>query len=170
MKCDLEKHNRRVIRLPGYDYSNAGAYFVTICTWDKECWFGKIIDGEMVLNKAGIMVENVWNDLLNHYSHMQLDQSTIMPNHFHGIIMLHDDVTPAPAASPKRHGLPEIIRGFKTFAARRINEMRHTQGTKLWQRNYYEHIVRNENELHDIRKYIQENPLKWELDRHYPGA
>ncbi len=161
MKNDLYRphHNRRSIRLKGYDYSRAGAYFVTICAQNNgECLFGDIVGGEMVLNDAGRVVQAVWDDLPNHYVGVELDQYVIMPNHFHGIVVLGGPV------GPKRHGLPEIIRGFKTFSSRRINAMRRTPGTRVWQRNYYERIIRDDGSMHRIRKYIADNPLKWELD------
>lgn len=148
---------RRSIRLKGYDYSRAGAYFVTICSQNRECLFGEIADGEMVLNGVGRVVKAVWCDL---------------PNHFHGIIVLSDNVgagfKPAPT-NKKRHGLPEIIRGFKTFSSRRINEMRRTPGVKLWQRNYYERIIRDENEWNRIREYVVGNPVRWDMDRENPS-
>ncbi len=178
MKYDPEKHRRRSIRLKGYDYSQAGAYFVTICTQNRMCLFGDIADGKMVLNDAGCMVADVWNDLPNHYPHVQLDVSVIMPNHFHGIVVLTDtagmDVGAGgvgaglkPAPTGKHHGLPEIVRGFKTFSSRRINQIRNTPGVKLWQRNYWEHIIRNKKELNRIRQYIIDNPQQWEFDRNY---
>ena len=137
----------------------------------------------MVLNSTGRVVENVWNELPEHYQHVELDAFVIMPNHVHGIIVLTTDATVGaglkpvgkiestvgaglkPAPTKKRHALPEIVRALKTFSSRRINEIRNTPGVKLWQRNYYEHIIRNENELNEIRKYIQQNPLKWETDK-----
>jgi len=165
------RHNRRSIRLKGYDYSRSGAYFVTICAQNRVCLFGEIVNGEMTLNDAGLMVKTVWFNLPNHYPNVGLDQYVIMPNHFHGIIELSNNVgaglKPAPT---KRHGLPEIVRGFKTFSSRRINKIHHTPGVKLWQRNYYEHIIRNENELNRIREYIINNPAQWALDRENPNA
>ena len=168
MKFNPDIHHRHSIRLPGYDYSQAGAYFVTICTAGREYMFGEIIDGKVVPNDAGEIVKSVWNELPNHYPHVELDQFVIMPNHFHGIIVLLNTtinvvgagLKPAPTVI-KRHGLPEIIRGFKTFSARRINEINKSSGSKLWQRNYYEHIIRNGYELDRIRHYIFNNPQRW---------
>lgn len=170
MTYNPEIYHRRSVRLKGYDYSQAGAYFVTICTQNRRCMFGDIADGQMALNDAGWMVQAVWDELPNHYADVELDSFIVMPNHVHGIVVLRDMVgagfKPAPT---KRHGLPEIIRGFKTFSSRYINGMRNTPGTKLWQRNYYEHIIRNETELNQIREYIVNNPLQWELDRENPN-
>ena len=161
------------MRLKGYDYSKPGYYFVTVCTQNKKCLFGDIRNRQMALNSAGQVIEKVWDELPEHYQHVELDAFVIMPNHIHGIIVLRPNpiIVGAgfkPAPTKKRHALPEIVRALKTFSSRRINEIRNTPRVKLWQRNYYEHIVRNENELNEIRKYIQENPLKWETDKENP--
>ena len=131
--------------------------------------------GKMALNEYGTIVDAVWDDLPNHYPHVQLDASTIMPNHFHAIIILaHHDMDVGagfkPAPTAKRHALPEIIRGLKTFSSRRINKIRNTTGEKLWQRGFYEHIIRNENELNRTRQYILDNPDKWHMDRENTGV
>ncbi|BCX13327.1 MAG: hypothetical protein KatS3mg067_2265 [Thermosynechococcus sp.] len=169
--------NRRSIRLKGYDYSQAGAYFITICTKDRACLFGEVVDGEMRLNDFGQVVHGVWNNLPNHYAGVEMDAFVVMPNHVHGIVVIVGaGLKPAPTTTaapttttaPTQHGLPEIIRGFKTFSARRINELRSTPGVPVWQRNYYEHIIRNEESLHRIREYIANNPLKWQLDQENP--
>jgi REP element-mobilizing transposase RayT len=160
--------------LPGYDYSKPGAYFVTICVKDHGHLFGSIENSVMRENEFGKIVRECWHDLPNHYPAIQLDALVIMPNHIHGIVVIVDDgnivgagLKLAPtinAKTTKRHGLPEIIRALKTFSARRINEIRKTPGTHVWQRNYYEHIVRNESALHQIRKYIAENPMNWQVN------
>jgi len=174
MKYDPEKHHRRSIRLKGYNYSRAGAYFVTICTQNRKCLFGDIVNGEMVLNEHGKIVESVWNDLPNHYAHIELDCHIVMPNHFHGIVSLTNDVgaiheSPLQMTVSQRRNmiLPKLIGRFKMLTSKRINQTRNTPGAKLWQRNYYEHIVRDENELGRIRQYIMDNPAKWESDRNY---
>ena len=121
------KHRRQLRRLCGYDYSRAGAYFVTTCTHGRTNLFGKIVKHEMRLNVYGRMVQEVWNGLPGHYPHVALDAFVIMPNHIHGIVVLATPVgagfKPAPtpkSASTPRHGLPEIVRAFKTFSARQI--------------------------------------------------
>jgi len=143
----------------------------------------------MRLNNRGGLVQSVWDELPDHYSGVERDAFVMMPNHIHGVILLVDRIgvelnavgaglkpartglrlTTAPRAglkpAPTRHGLAEIIRAFKTFTARRINQLRHMPATPVWQRNYYEHIVRSENELNRIREYIANNPLQWELTR-----
>lgn len=192
MKYDPAKHHRRSIRLQGYDYSQAGAYFITICTWQRECLFGEITDGEMQLNRWGEIVHLHWQNLPKYHHHLELDEFVIMPNHLHGIIVLINNNNnsvgagladmsgqkqttfqqnpPSPMVQPQTQPkkLSEIIRGFKTFSARRINQMRRNCGVPVWQRNYYEHIIRNEESLQHIRQYIINNPLTWELDQLHP--
>ncbi len=179
-------HQRRSIRLKGYDYAQAGAYFITLCTQDRVSLFGEVVEGEMRLNDAGRTVEWTWQDLPNHLPQVTLDAFVVMPKHVHGIIIISDDLgtdslgmgivgadivgagsEPAPA---KRYALPEIVRQLKTFSARRINQLRLTHGTPVWQRNYYEHIIRNEESLHRIRQYIADNPAQWAFDRENPDA
>ena len=183
MPYNPDIHHRRSIRLKGYDYALAGAYFVTIVTQGRVCMFGDITNGVMQLNAAGQIVQAAWDDLPQHYPHMTLDAFVVMPNHVHGVIILMDTnpQTPPPA---KRHGLPEIVRAFKSFSARRINlvgagpvgaglrpaptSAHTTAKTSVWQRNYYEHIIRTESELYRIRDYIAYNPQRWALDKeHY---
>ena len=170
------RYHRRCIRLKGYDYSQAGAYFITICTQDHGHLLGEIKDRQMQINASGAIVQQCWQDLPNHYLGLELDVFEVMPNHLHGILVLDDTRTgynfraglkPAPTgiAVPKPHGLSEIVRGFKTFSARRINRISGSTGVKFWQRSYYEHVIRNEKELNRIREYIIYNPLRWSLDR-----
>jgi putative transposase len=189
MKQEPERQRRRSTRLPGYDYAQAGGYFVTIVTSDRACLFGETLEGEMRLNEYGRVIQLVWNELPGHYSTVECDAFVVMLNHVHAIIILREDkgvgvshvgagLKPARgvAAGPNsaRAGLkpaptlPEIIRAFKTFSARRVNGMRNTPGVPLWQRNYYEHIIRSEDELMRIREYIANNPLQWEMDRENP--
>ncbi len=169
-----DKHRRQSMRLKNYDYSQAGAYFATVCAKGRECLFGEIADSLMWLSPLGKIVQACWDDLPCHYQHVELDASVIMPNHIHGIIVLADPsvvgagLKPAPTVMNKRHTLTEIMRAFKTFSSRRINDLRNTPGTPMWQRNYYEHVIRNEDDLAEIRRYIMGNPLKWELDSENP--
>ena len=131
-------------------------------------------------NQNGLIVAEQWTGLPIHYSNAVLDEFVLMPNHVHGIIRLTDDLPssvgagfkPAltPPQSEPRHGLPEIIRGFKAFSSRGINQLRGTPGASVWQRNYYEHVVRGEGDLDAIRRYILGNPLKWAEDPENPLA
>ena len=129
----------------------------------------------MQLNEYGRIVEWTWRDLPNHGANVQLDAFVIMPNHVHGIIVITDVVVGGvveagsePAPTTKQHALPEIVRQLKTFSARRINRQRGISGVSVWQRNYYEHIIRNAHEMQRIRAYIHNNPTKWALDRDNP--
>jgi len=176
---------RVALRLKGYDYAQSGAYFVTICLQDRLCLFGEVSAGLLVPNQYSALVEQAWNDLPNHYPHVSLDQFVVMPNHIHGIIILTDvgagfnsdvraGLKPAPTAigltpnPPKRHALSEIIRALKTFSARRINEIRQSPGVPVWQRNYYEHVIRSEEDYTRIAEYIIDNPRRWSEDSLHP--
>jgi REP element-mobilizing transposase RayT len=147
---------RRSLRLPGYDYSQAGAYFITACIHNRAMLFGAVIDGDVRLSEMGTIVQQTWDELPTHYHGIDLDAFIVMPNHVHGIIILADQ-------SERRHGIPEIVRGFKTFSARRVNERAGQSGVR-WQRGYYEHVVRNEKALDRIRAYIANNPARWADD------
>ncbi len=162
-------------RLKGFDYSQPGAYFVTICTAQWICLFGEINDDRMVLNPLGEVVQRAWADVPNHYPYVTIDDFIIMPNHVHGIVILLEDrrdrfrnLSLRGSHQEKRHGLSEIIRGFKTWSARRINQIQNTSGTPLWQRSFYDHIIRDDDDLNRIRGYIMENPLTWNQDRNNP--
>ncbi len=156
--------NRKPNRLPGYDYSQDGYYFVTICTEDKREWFGNIKNDAMELNEYGQIALECWHDLPNHYKNIKLDESIIMPNHVHGIVIIESNVGDGLKPSPTRYGLSEVIRGFKTFSSRRINE-KMKYGKKFhWQRSFYDHVIRGEKELMEIQEYIVNNPKKWDMD------
>lgn len=152
-------HHRRSVRLVGYDYSQSGLYFVTVCVKGRECLLGDVVDGVMVLNDYGQVVENAWFDLPNHVSNINLHEFCVMPNHIHGIIEIVDNSSSVP--------LSEIVRQFKTFSARRINLLRDIQNNGLWQRNYYEHIIRSIDSYNKISSYILSNPLNWGDDKFY---
>ncbi len=179
MRYDPQKHHRRSIRLKGYDYTQPGAYFVTLCTQGRAHLFGEVVDGEMRLNEAGLVAEQCWRAIPDHFPHTVLDAYVVMPNHLHGIVWIvvgarHAVPLPTPAVPlptaeqfgrPVPASLPTIIRSFKSAVTNRINALRQTPGASIWQRNYYEHIIRNEDALNRIRTYIQENPLRWARDR-----
>ncbi|MDR3636983.1 MAG: transposase [Isosphaeraceae bacterium] len=147
-------------RLQGYDYSQSGAYFLTLCVNGRSHLFGEVLDATMHLNHFGRIVQTCWTDLSNHYRHISLDAFTVMPNHIHGILFLERGPT-----TEQQHGVPEIVRALKTFSARRINEQRGSRGSSVWQRNYFEHIIRDERALDRIREYILDNPRRWSVDR-----
>lgn len=189
MKFDTDQHHRRSLRLQGYDYAQAGAYFVTICTQNRACLFGEIVDEKMRVNDVGRMVERWWEKLPEKFPATEIDEFIIMPNHLHGIVVL---VGAAPCGRPggvavadasglararlkagHPHGgaptLGDIMSWFKTMTTndylRGVKQRGWTSFPgKLWQRNYYEHIIRDDAALDRIRQYIAENPLRWATD------
>ena len=165
----LGQRRRKSIRLRGYDYRRSGAYFVTMCVKNRVCLFGDVVDGEMHLNAYGEVVQAVWDGLPNHYQHVVLDEFVVMPNHIHAIIVLDRQLSMGDGKPSKRHGLSEIVRAFKTFSARRINELRRCPGVSVWQRNYYDSIVWDDEALGRIRRYIARNPMQWSRDRANPA-
>jgi len=175
--------NRRSIRLKDYNYSQPGAYFVTMVAQNRKRLFGRIENGEIILNEFGKIVERAWMDLTSHYSNVKLDSHIIMPDHFHGIIVIFDPVEAlmqfmnyinalncsnnenrsrefdlSNVKYRRKMTLPLIIGRFKMVSAKRINLLRGTTGVRVWQRDYYERVIRNENELNRIRRYIVNNP------------
>jgi len=172
---DPQHHHRRSIRLAGYDYSQVGAYFVTVCAQGQMCLFGEIRNGEMYLNDVGRIVEQCWNEIPTHFPDVKLDEYVIMPNHVHGILIITDAVgaknfSPLQTSLQTPHGtsktIGSIIHGFKIGVTKWFRQ--YTEIVTVWQRNYYEHIIRNEESLHRIREYIVNNPLQWEFDRENP--
>lgn len=159
---------RRSIRLNGYDYTQEGAYFVTIVTLDRRCIFGNIEGGEMRLSRIGNIVKEIWQSVPLHYPHVTTDYFVIMPNHIHGIIERVGARHAVPHyerfGKPISGSIPTIIRSFKSESTRRRNLYCNTSGAKLWQRNYYEHVIRNETEFQAFYDYIYTNPLNWRND------
>ena len=196
MTYNPNNHHRRSIRLHGYDYSQPGIYFITLCTYNRECLFGEILNGEMRLNEFGKIANQCWLEIPNHFPQTQLDEYIIMPDHIHGIIVLNDFVgvqnvgtknvgakivgakivgaknfSPLPMPTPEQNITPfrspsktigSIIRGFKIGVTKWFRQ--NTDIYVVWQRNFYEHIIRNEDELNRIRQYIIDNPKKWKTD------
>jgi putative transposase len=160
---------RRNIRLRSYDYAREGAYFVTICTYKKQSLFGNVTGSSMRLNTCGEIVESVWKDIPLHYPEVKNEVFIIMPNHVHGVIIIQDlkraGHRPAPT---KKQPLSEIIRAFKSYSSQRVNEQRQLQGIPVWQRSYYEHVIRSEEEFARIGEYILFNATKWTTDRENP--
>ena len=196
-------NNRQSIRLKNYDYSQTGLYFVTVCTQNRECLFGHIINHpvgvgrdrpnlglcnhtilvgrdrpvSMILNKFGIIIKNVWESLHDHHP-VELDAFQIMPNHIHFILRIVSGASRhivsgasrrAPTIITPTYTLGFIVGMFKTGCTVQINRLRNTPGQKIFQRNYYEHIIRNEHRLHKIRQYIKNNPIIWNIDINNPS-
>ena len=180
--CIQPRHNRRSIRLKEYDYSQPGWYFITICSQNRDTLFGDVIDGKMVLNDAGEIVNMEWQKTAEIRKNIIIDQYAIMPNHLHGIIGIVDEedipgkgtMHRAPTieqyGKPTSNSIPTIIRGFKSAVTKKINIKNNTPGAPVWQRNYYERIIRDDPELNRIRKYINENPFKWQIDKYFSNA
>ena len=174
MSYSPDKRPRRNLRLTGYDYAQAGAYFVTICAQGRECLFGDVIDNEMALSDAGKMVSQWLMELPSKFPSLVVDSYIVMPNHLHIIIRILDTNTPvghqdAPTGAP----LPQVIQWFKTMTTNEyIRRVRQGHWPpfpgKLWQRNYYERVIHNDVELNAVRQYIAGNPAKWNQDTENP--
>jgi len=166
--------NRRSIRLKEYDYSQAGAYFITVCTFNRRCLFGKVVDAAVQLNAVGEIVSSEWLRSAEMRAEVMLDVFVVMPNHVHGIIFIDGSVNTAltlPRADANRAGphlVGTIINGFKAAATRRIRALNGIAQEPVWQRDYYEHIIRNERRPDAIREYIANNPANWANDRENP--
>jgi putative transposase len=180
-----ELHHRRSLRLRGYDYASPGAYFVTVCARDRSCLFGEVLNGAMICNALGGVVADAWDALTDHYPRLTLDAFVVMPNHVHGIMIIRQatrpdrrgdacvapttaDANPRPAG-PARGSVGAIVGSLKSAAAQHINGLRGTPGARIWQRGYYERIIRNEGELNRIRQYVAGNPRHWPEDAENPG-
>lgn len=174
-------HHRRSLRYKDYDYRTVGAYLVTIVTANRENLFGEVIDGSVHLNRLGQMVQGSWEAIPDHFPAVELDEFVVMPNHFHGIVLIMD----APQAPPLTENAPKhnnnepigtqsgslgaIVQYFKSVTSRRVNRIRAIPDGLVWQRNYHDRIIRNENELNQKREYIFNNPLQWSLDEENPA-
>ena len=170
--------SRRSIRLKSYDYSADGAYFITVCVRNRECLLGEINDGRMILNQYGAVVRNIWEDLPDRLPDIDLDEYAIMPNHFHAIILInkspesieiHKDLDVDDIKTRRKMILPKVVGRFKMLAAKAINQRREIEGS-FWQRNYYERVIRSEQDCQIGRQYSINNPVQWEMDEHYPRA
>jgi len=187
-----QSKRRRSIRLKGFDYSRPGAYFLNICAQERMCLFGRVIDGHMELNDAGRMVARWWDELNRKFPTVRTDLSIVMPNHLHGIILIVEtdpcvrpDVKDASVGAdlcvrPREEGahagapLPEIVQWFKTMTTNDYIRGVRNMGWmpfpgRLWQRNYYERIIRDEDELNEKQQYIIDNPRRWSEDPENPG-
>ncbi|PSN18160.1 transposase [filamentous cyanobacterium CCP5] len=185
MKYHPERHHRRSIRLKGFNYASEAFYFVTLCSYQRQCLFGTIIDGEVQLNEFGEIVAAEWMRTSDIRPNISLDEWVVMPNHIHGIISIRQTVsTPDATLSEAAQGctslqggiayrrpklLSSLVSGFKLATTKQINIRRNAAGTPVWQRNYYERIMRDENALVRVQRYIQNNPSKWQEDRLRPA-
>ena len=196
---DPEVHRRRSIRLKGFDYSRPGAYFVTIVVQDRLCLFGDVVDGEMQLNDVGRLIADGWEWLARNHGYVELDAYVVMPNHLHGVVVLTDEGWEGDGVGRGRgvltddasgRGVSDIGRGrgvsrnaptgrktlgrlvgaFKTVTTKQVNQLRGTPGHRMWQRDFYERVIRNDDELDLVREYIEGNPAKWEMDVENPNV
>ena len=177
-------------RIPEYNYSQPGGYFITVCTKEREYYFGEIFNANMRLSKAGEIVKQCLLDLPFHYPNVQIDEFVIMPNHIHAILIITDvetglrpvsktTINPAKIisdcniksletglrpVSTKTHGIPEFVRALKSFSTRKINIARNSRTPEIWQSRYYEHVIRSEKEMKRIRESIFFNPINWDND------
>jgi|SRR6185369_6962086 len=180
MTYNPDIHHRNSVRLRSYDYSSDGAYFITICTFQKEPILADIVNGAAHLKSPGEIVQEEWLKSAQIRPEIDLDEFIIMPNHLHGIVFINDPVG-AHGMRPESGGfemrahsrtplhraaksLGSFIAGFKSACTKRINEARNTAGVSVWQRNFHERIIRNDEELHSLRNYILTNPVRWEGD------
>ena len=208
LKPKPNQPHRRATRLRGYDYSQTGGYFITICVQNQKCLFGEIIDRQMYLNDIGKIVVECWNYIPQHFCSVELDICIVMPNHIHGIIVLGTKGTEAlrpaiPSQSNRRGEVPspastsstsinrrgevpsptptnrrskissstlgQVVAYFKYQSTKYINQHRDMPGTRIWQRNYYDHVIQDDIDLQRIRQYITHNPMQWELDQLHPN-
>jgi REP element-mobilizing transposase RayT len=190
MSSRLDLPYRRSIRLQGYDYAQAGAYFVTICTYGKQCVLGEIVETQMALNTLGCIVDDCWRWLEQQHPYVQLDAWVVMPNHLHRILLITADgdlsasrastggsrtarttAGPPDVTNPsvhKRKSLGRLVGAFKTVSTKQINRLLNSSRERFWQRNFYERIIRNEDELNHVRYYIEHNPERWAEDEENP--
>lgn len=173
MPYDAHFHHRRSVRLLEYDYSFPGSYYVTICTRDKRHLFGRILNDQMRRNDCGEIAHREWFRSAELRQDIALDAFIVMPNHVHGIIIIRRGIPPTrDAPTVERFGklvagsLPTLVRAYKSAVTKSINESLNTPGSPVWQRNYYEHVIRDEEEMNRIREYIMTNPLRWRSDRY----
>jgi len=180
-KFDPHKHHRTSIRVQGYDYSQAGAYYVTIVSYQRDCLFGEIVNKERILSEFGKIADECWRAIPDHFAFVELGAHVVMPNHVHGIIVIrvHDFpsnvgatqwVAPTSPGTrpkgPKPKSLGAIIGSFKSAVSYRINKEHNATG--IWQRNYYEHIIRDDKDLQNKTDYIEANPSLWDEDDNNP--
>lgn len=179
-KLDPQKHHRKSIRLKGYDYSQPGAYFLTLVVYQHDCLFGEIQDANMFLNDLGKIADECWRAIPDHFPFVELGAHVVMPNHVHGVIVIHENAGLAygsrgaamlrPYETRPNENRPNvktgswgaIVRSYKSAVSYHIHKQHNATG--IWQRNFYEHIIRDEKDLQRITKYIEMNPLRWGKD------
>ncbi|NMB68413.1 MAG: hypothetical protein GYA20_06600 [Chloroflexi bacterium] len=176
-----QPHHRHSIRLRGYDYTAAGAYFITICTHGRACLFGPVVDGEMRLSEIGKIAQAQWDQIPARFENVEMGPNVVMPNHMHGILIVRAGLAPAPGVNMRQpqgpgqpQGLPlpktvgDIVGAYKSLVVNECLKVYKSQNRflgKVWQRNYYEHIIRDEQSYENIAAYILNNPRQWDADQ-----
>jgi REP element-mobilizing transposase RayT len=186
MAINPQIHHRRSIRLKEYDYSQAGGYFVTVCTHGRDCILGDIVEDNVRLNQFGEIVREEWLRTEQIRPEIRIDEFVVMPNHMHGVIIINyvgatRRVVPQNGSTNRKKGDPSgrpygpaarsigaIIGQFKSIVTKHINSLRKTSFIPIWQRNYYEYVIRDEDDLNRIRQYIIDNPIRWDEDENNP--
>ena len=165
---------RKSMRLNEYDYSSPGYYYVTFCTKDRIEWFGKVEKEQMIYNTYGETACQIWENIPFHYRNVDTDEYIVMPNHIHGVIVIREkNVGTEQCSVPtktmnKRYGLlSKVVKSFKDVYKKTLRNQFHVDDFD-WQRSFYDHIIRSEKSLYHIRRYIINNPLKWEVDKNNP--
>jgi REP element-mobilizing transposase RayT len=177
------KYRIQSARAQWWDYSNAGAYFITICTAGREHYFGEIADGKMTLSNIGAIADVLWHEIKNHAKNVELGEFCVMPNHIHGILILTENITteqtppplPLPqisqsknqqmaAISPKTHTVSAIIRSYKSAVSNHVHRLGYDF---VWQERFHDHIIREDAEDKRIANYIVNNPANWNEDKFY---
>ena len=172
LRYDPTIHHRRSIRLKGYDYSQQGAYFLTLCVQHRECLLGEISDGVMRLNEFGEIIREEWRASAHIRTEIELGEFVVMPNHFHAIVFINVGATSwstipntnISVKGPKSASIGALMSGFKSSVTKRINVLRTTPGVPVWQRNYWEHIIRDKRSMLELSTYIENNPFRWKED------
>ena len=169
-ETESKMRDRRSMRLPEYDYTRSGVYFVTICTYRFASLFGRIVNGKVQLNGLGRLVEEEWRRTAEIRPSVGVDLFVVMPNHVHGLLWISDsqaECIPENSTAIRANSLGSIIAQFKSIVTKRSRSLANSPSQSIWKRNYYDHIVRDEKSLERIRNYIVENPSRWSEDRFY---
>jgi putative transposase len=162
MTFDVTLHHRRSIRLRHYDYSRRGFYFLTICTFNRAALFGEVVDGVMLPNAAGIIADAQWQATREMRTNVELHECIIMPNHMHGILEITDSNEVACNAA-----LGDMVRGYKSAVTKQVRALQGEVKVSVWQRGFYENVIRSEDAYVAMSEYIQTNPLRWKDDLYF---
>lgn len=171
MNKEEHPHRPNTMRLPGANYSDPGIYFLTLCSANREPLFGKIVNSEMVTNQFGSIVWEVWKGLPKRYPQISIDTAIVMPNHFHGIVIIHEksveitDEHPIERGERRKMTIPLIVGYLKMTSSKMINQIRNSPGVAVWQRGYFDRILRDDTDYDELSEYIFTNPQRWGIDK-----